>query len=51
MRRIQVHDDSSYHRQASADALPIAHDSPSIRRILGDTSDPLCVFALSSRWM
>jgi hypothetical protein len=39
----QVHDNSSYHRQATADALPIAHDSPSIRRILGDTSDPLCV--------
>ena len=43
---VQVHDDSSYHRQAAADALPIARDSPSIRRILGDTSDPLCVFVL-----
>ena len=46
-RVLQVHDNSSYHRQATADALPIARDSPSIRRILGDTSDPLCVNSLA----
>ena len=35
----QVHDDSSYHRQARADTLPIAYDSQAIRNILGDTAD------------
>jgi hypothetical protein len=44
----QVHDDSSYHRQARADMLPIAYSSQAIRDVLGDTFDKVQFLSVSS---